>query len=627
MTTKGKKSTGRKKFHSLQTKLLILLFAVMLLLGLETFGYFSSCLKNVYESQARLRLADLLQLSSTNVENQIDSVEQMSVAILIDNVVQKNLDAVNKGEMSMGEVRNSIAVSVRKNVFVLNGVRSAIIHSMSGESIEIGTYFITPPEFDLTQEEIIQANGGALWAVSEDGKYICLSRAILSTEKMLPIGWMQIICDGSLFDAELHTGTENGQGQIYLLDQDGQILSASDSSVKAQKFSCSIEDLGNWQAEDIRNDSNQTTLSALFRPVQGKSITDPATAEKSYFRISDPLTNGWRLVACVPWNSYYASLFALIIQIGIFMLIIFGVASVLVHMGIRKMAEPIGELIHQMNQFGDGDLTARTNIKTNDEFAQIGEVYNRMADKIQDQKEHVFKLELANREAQIEFLKMQINPHFLYNSLDTMSWMAYMNGDEAVSDMSVAMARLLRASIQRENFIPVSQELSIVQDYLKIQRYRFGDKIIANIDIDPDITSCTMPGFILQPIIENSIIHGLEGKENGGEVKVSVKRLDHTIYFCVSDNGLGMDQEELEQLLARCKEEEGDGQSIGLRNVYRRLHLIYRNDCEFQIESEQNVGTTISFQIPIQLYEEGGENAGTTAEGYVQNTGSEEEGT
>lgn len=131
---------------------------------------------------------------------------------------------------------------------------------------------------------------------------------------------------------------------------------------------------------------------------------------------------------------------------------------------------------------------------------------------IQNLLEKVYSLELSNKQAEIDFLKMQINPHFLYNSLDTISWLGYTSGNENISDISVSLAKLLRASIKRADMVQVSEEMQTVDSYLLIQQYRFEDKIQVEQQIQKEAYACYIPGFLLQPLIENSIYMGWKGR-------------------------------------------------------------------------------------------------------------------
>ena len=195
---------------------------------------------------------------------------------------------------------------------------------------------------------------------------------------------------------------------------------------------------------------------------------------------------------------------------------------------------------------------------------------------------------------------MQINPHFLYNSLDTISWLGFTSGNEKVSDLAVSLADLLRASIKRDDMITVEEEMRIVQNYLHIQNFRFGDKIAVEYEIAQKVTKCYMPSFLLQPLIENGIMHGLEKQIEGGTLRISIKEQEGWLLFVISDDGKGMDTEQVDELMRQCKD-AAFGDTIGLANVYRRLQLSYGDDCKFGIKSTPDKGTSISFRIPVML--------------------------
>ena len=168
-----------------------------------------------------------------------------------------------------------------------------------------------------------------------------------------------------------------------------------------------------------------------------------------------------------------------------------------------------------------------------------------------------------------------------------------------VSEMTIALAELLRATIKKESFIPLKEEMSTVRDYLFIQEQRFGDKITVIYQVEKEADKYQVPNFILQPLIENAIIHGLEPKIGKGSLLIRIKREKDRLSFCIEDDGEGMSEKEIETLYQKC-EESDTGKSIGIKNVYRRLLLCYGEGSRLNIKSEKNKGTRIQFSIPLQ---------------------------
>ena len=269
-------------------------------------------------------------------------------------------------------------------------------------------------------------------------------------------------------------------------------------------------------------------------------------------------------------------------------------------MATKHIAKPTQDLLESMKLFGMGNLSHRVEVKTTDEIGQIGSEYNRMAENIETLIEKVYKMEITQKQAEIDFLCMQINPHFLYNTLDTISWMAIMQGNLDISEMTISLADLLRAMIQKDRFVTVEDEMKTVKDYLLIQGQRFGDKISVIYDIDEQAYPCRIPNFILQPLIENAIIHGLEPKLEKGTLRVQIKLENEAVAFCIADNGVGMSREEIQALYEKC-EMNDTNQNIGLKNVYRRLILCYGETSRLHIESEKHRGTKIKFILPMTI--------------------------
>lgn len=163
--------------------------------------------------------------------------------------------------------------------------------------------------------------------------------------------------------------------------------------------------------------------------------------------------------------------------------------------------------------------------------------------------------------------------------------------------MTIALAELLRATIKKESFISLREEMKTVKDYLLIQQKRFGDRIQAEYKVDERAYDCLVPNFILQPLIENAIIHGLEPKIGNGEIFIEIRKVDSCLKFLIADNGVGMTEDEKEHLYTACRE-NCDRQAIGLKNVYRRLLLCYGEESIPVVDSEEKQGTRISFSIP-----------------------------
>lgn len=569
--------------YSIRLKLWGVYMALLLITSLVLFVFFAVRFQKVYKEQADAHMADVTSISTSNLSGMIEQIDQLSVATLIDQTVQYNLNEINrkneaaaKGMGTESVYANEVAISrqVRGSVFNIKGIISLRIYPKDGKTILIGTTNREYLEYPMTEEEIYDANGAALWGVAGEKHYLCLGRAILSVDNMQPIGYLVIACKNEYLGDALRLVPTKYSGRVYLLDDNDMIVASSDESCVGQTYT----DLDN--AGDI--------------------ITDPITNESSYYYTGPVLQNNWRLITTVSRKQLRQEIVVSVMQIAMLLALAIIISAVLTLVVVRKLMEPTKKLLEGMSAFGKGEIDARVDISSRDEIGQIGEAYNQMADNVQNLMEKVYSLELSNKQAEIDYLKMQINPHFLYNSLDTISWLGFTSGNEKISDISVSLARLLRASINRADMVMVSEEMEIIDSYLLIQGYRFEDKIQIVKEIQEEALEYYMPSFLLQPLIENSIIHGLEGQTKRGTLYIRIGISDdyEKLFFIIGDDGKGMEKSKLNELREQF-ENVRIGGSIGIVNVYRRLTLLYGEACQFRIESEPDKGTEISFYIPV----------------------------
>lgn len=389
------------------------------------------------------------------------------------------------------------------------------------------------------------------------------------------IGYMVIECKNSYFSEKLRSVPSTYKNRFYLLNNEMDIIVSSEENMQGISFPLKTRD---------------------FKRV--KIVRDPSTEKNSYFTYQY-MNNGWLLVSTINvgqlWKNIGIALLSVLLTFGIVLL----VSLVIMRHAARVMVKPTKKLVDSMTAYQEGNFDSRFEVENQDEINQIGMVYNQMADKVQNLIEKNYTLEIANREAEIEFLKMQINPHFLYNCLDTISWLGFSNGNSEITDLAVALGKFLRASIKREDYYTVKQEMEVVDNYLFIQKYRFGDKIEIRHNIPDEVLNFYIPSFIIQPVIENSIVHGLEEQIEKGILWINIQLCNNKyLQFNLTDNGKGMDEEQLKQVIQNYSDKNKKS-SIGLSNVYRRLNLLYGEACEFHVTSVAGEGTEVTFRIPV----------------------------
>ena len=264
-------------------------------------------------------------------------------------------------------------------------------------------------------------------------------------------------------------------------------------------------------------------------------------------------------------------------------------------------------LSRQLNQVALGNLSIVSQIDGTDEIGQLSRQFNYMVSSINqlisqviESNEKNSKLEIAQREIKLKMMASQIHPHFLFNALESIRMNAHLKGEKEIANIVRLLGKLMRKNLEvgRER-APLKEEIEMIRSYLEIQKFRYEERLVYEIEFDAKTAEILIPPLIIQPLVENSVVHGLENKEGPVQVKVSVKLIDNEIQVYVIDDGAGMSQQrlgELRGLIAQGEEEQRS--RIGLRNVHQRLILYYGEQHGLNIASEEGRGTEISFSLP-----------------------------
>lgn len=268
----------------------------------------------------------------------------------------------------------------------------------------------------------------------------------------------------------------------------------------------------------------------------------------------------------------------------------------------RSLYEPIRELSDVMGKVRAGDLSTRVLVTRSDEFGQLDRDFNAMTEFLQKDTEAQVQHEKDLNAARIRQMQAQLNPHFLYNTLDTMKWLAKIHKVPQVADMAGDLAAILRTGINSEQFVTLQKELELVTQYVSIQKIRFSGRFDCVLEVDDELLDCIVPKLILQPLVENAIVHGLAGCENG-IVRISARvQGDGTLEITVSDDGCGMDT----ALLARLNDPEPKmvNNHLGIYNVSSILLLYYGAPYGLHAVSGADNGTAVTVRIPLQREEQ-----------------------
>lgn len=369
--------------------------------------------------------------------------------------------------------------------------------------------------------------------------------------------------------------------KFYLTNKDGDIYS-----------SLNTDEVGTTLPYDVANNDYQ--------------IVD--YEEEKHLLVSYPVSySDWRLVSLVPYKDTIGSInmvtrTTILIQGGFLVLFLIGLIML-----VREFTKPITRLHQVTKAIKQGDLTARIPLSGSNDVAQLGQSFNHMLDTIEEMIEQIKVKEEAKRNAELEMLQAQINPHFLFNVLNAIRLKIKMDGNAGSASLIYSLSALLRMTINRNNaFISLEEEVTIVKHYVDLMNFRHQHDVELEIDVSDTASSIEVPRFFLQPVIENAIIHG----KNNRKVTIRImanEQSKNQLELIVTDNGKGMDAATLERLQEKVFKSNSNtfiksNQSfngIGVQNVYQRMKLIYGEEFQMTIDSIEGEGTTLTLHIPV----------------------------
>ncbi|MCM3633725.1 sensor histidine kinase [Paenibacillus camelliae] len=374
-------------------------------------------------------------------------------------------------------------------------------------------------------------------------------------------------------------GNLNIPGSVYLVDPDGIIQYTTNRNI-------------NWREEQLAIDSLHTgSHTVVF--------------EGEHYDML-PL-QGWNIVAHVPESQIMheaPEVRQYVLWIAITNILL---ATIIIVIISRSVTKRLGFLLRQMKRVKNGNFDIVNNRDALDEIGQVTSEFNRMTLQISSLINDVYvadikekNMELEHRYAQLNALQSQINPHFLFNALETIRMRSMMKNETETAKIIHNMAKIFRSSLTwKRDKVKLKEEVDFIVCFLEIQKYRFADRLDYSIELDPEAERCLVPKMIYLPFVENACIHGVEKVKQGGKVTISLKLVEDKLHFHIHDNGAGMNEEQVQRIYSYLEETKDLGERIGMQNVIYRLKLFYEDQFTFTVQSEQGVGTSIHLIIPV----------------------------
>ena len=581
-----------KKFKSIQS----VIFAVLsvLLLGaviIITVISLSYTRQSVFENSS-LYTQTIIQQMNQNIDSYIDYMENTSYLVSSNEDVQKYLF----GDTADPEARDRILSQFETILDSRSDILNLGIIAENGRMLINNGQHLTNQDLDIhSQEWYTNALEG------RESVYLTSSHVqhIISGERP----WVITLSRG-IRNKEMGTGQEK-EG-VFFIDLNYSAISelCDQSMVGNQGYAFIVDADGNIvyhpQQQQLYNEL-QTENIDLVMNAGSDIVTWGDGINKKMYSISRSEKTGWTVVDCVRVEellrrSNEAQSIYVLVAIGLMAVALFFSRFV-----AKSITLPIQRLCDSMERVQEGDFSVSDIVvDSENEIGSLTKSFNVMTQRIHELMAQNIREQEAKRKSELTALQSQINPHFLYNTLDSIIWMAEGKKNEEVVLMTASLARLLRQSISNEDeLVSIGQEIEYARGYLTIQKMRYKDKLEFWIEVEPSILNIRLIKLVLQPVIENAIYHGLKYKESRGLLLVKGFMKNGNAVLQVIDDGVGMDQETLDHIYERHKVDYHSN-GVGIYNVQKRLQLYYGNEYGIVYESKPGEGTTATITIPGQ---------------------------
>ena len=366
-------------------------------------------------------------------------------------------------------------------------------------------------------------------------------------------------------------------------------------------------------------------------PYSVSGMASPATNvsrvtrnNRAFLGVGVPLS-GWdaELIQLFPESTFLSQRMIYLVLIGLGILLLWSMSALLMRWLDAVITQPVAALRHRIDEISEGNFAIDHTIEWSNELGDIGRGINHLAGNIENLLARRLEDQKRKQDLEYQMLQTEINPHFIYNTLNSIRWMATIQNADGIAEMVTAFARLTKSiSKSTEKLVPLQDELALLNDYFTIQQYRYGGDIqieVAHIDDEAICRDCMIPRFTLQPLAENAIFHGLEPKGGYGsvllEIRISPEGGD--VLVTLTDDGVGMPPEQVAHLLdppMGAVAVKDKIRHVGLWNVHRRLQYSFGRNYGLSVESEPGVGTAVTIRLPYRTnHEEGGTHAADPA--------------
>lgn len=574
------------------TKLMVT-YLLLTVIPLTLLGYiaYKQYTKSI-EEQVGMYIPKLLEQASENIENKLADIKQLPNSLYNSSQV---IEVLRKDiyQSKSNLLRDEFLVNSYLSRTYINGGNADILGVFlisknrvfaSAKTVYTGMDLNSIPipygqDPELKGEEQILLPHETSLQFKDKIPYILLMKQLRDYENQENLGIILIAVELSFFEGALNSLYEEEKSSIWITDTNGRIIFHTEPSLVGwndekydnyPKINGSFKTVGIYPNLLISTNSFQESSWRIFHSIELNDLT----------KETDAVRNGTIIV------------FVIVVMLSIFISIILA----------WNVSNPLKRLTKLMKQVEKGNFTVDLPINSKDEIGILANSFNSMIQEINQLIKKNYQIELRQKNAELYALQSQINPHFMYNTLETIGYAVEEEDADTVVQMVTILGRMLRYSLNsKDPVVPIALEVQHMNDYLTIQKFRFEDRIYFSIQEEIDTQKYYFPKFILQPIIENSIKYGLDHIKQC-EIKILIRKTaNDEIFLTIRDNGPGIDEKKLANLNDSLRENPmvGRDSSFGLINVHARIAMIFGESYGLEINSKINEGTEINLKLPM----------------------------
>ncbi|OIU73156.1 cache domain-containing sensor histidine kinase [Rossellomorea aquimaris] len=500
-------------------------------------------------------------------------------------------DDLKSGSPAAGKEENQEYMTsyLNSNIYTSSFVRILYVLKQEGKSWGSGTFSpyklsqVNVDEMDWA-EEAVRRDGELVWGGLEYDRFsgagentdlvLPITRVLKDFDTMENIAYVQVGLDGKAILDKINQIKLGKTGHFFVVNEQAEVV--------------------------IDND-----LESLHKPVENKEMRDYILSGKRefeyeeedipYYGVTEPIGNGWLIVGRVPTSEITGEIIS-IQKIIIGASVIFGILAILVGSFIaKKVTDPVKVLTQQMKLVGEGNLKVRTSVDSKDEIGMMSSEFNHMINRVEELLEQVKEEQHQKQEAVLRAIKHRINPHFLFNTLSTIRWLVQFKQTERANTALTALSKLLEGNMGKSgNFISIKEEVELVEQFMVILQIRYEQKFHLVTDFDEGVEDWEIPRMLLQPIVENSIFHGIVPTGTEGTVWITGKNISGGIQIEIRDDGVGVEQDML-QRVQRTSDGDNSYVGIGLSHVVDSIRLYFGPDSKMEISSGE--GTLVKLVL------------------------------